>query len=284
MAAVEAKNDNIRISVLRKSIVSGASSNEHSVISPAKSNSLKKESIFPNSNVKPQGSVKSYVVAKSKEDVIKSTGLSEKFIDNLVKMEGFKLNQYADGKGNKSIGIGHNISADPNYKYGSKITKEQAYNLLKDDLIESKKELKKLTNGKKFTPNQEEALIDLVFNVGEKKLKNSKLIKLINEGKLNDAASEFDFIKVNKIVSTHLCKRRMQNISTFYEKNPSPKAINSLKNISQSGLNEYDREIHENKGIFSCIKLMFSKFGFKYRSNKMISTMTENYNDKISHK
>lgn len=286
MAAVEANADTIRTSLVQRGNISNSASNASGVISPAKIIPVKKESIFPNPNPKsspkPKANVNSHV-AKSEDDVIKATGLSEKFIDNLIKMEGFKLKQYNDGNGNKSIGIGHNISADSQYKYGPTITKEQAYNLLKDDLINAKKNLKTLTHGRKFTPNQQEAMTDLVFNLGSKKLENTRFIKLLNEGKFNDAAKEFDFIKISKKVSTHLCKRRMQNVSTFYKEIPSEASINSLKHISQAGLKEYDKEIKE-KGFFWGIHTRISKFFFNYNSQKMINNMTEDYNHKISHK
>lgn len=240
-------------------------------------------SIFPERNLKHKDNKSVYVLANSIEDIAKITGLNKSFISKLIKIEGFKLSQYTDASGNKSIGIGHNINADSNYHYGPKITKEQAYNLLKDDLINAQKSLRKLTPKQKFTPNQEESLVDLVFNIGGKKLEHSNLIKKLNTGKFDDAAGEFDFIKINKKVSTHLCKRRMQNVSTFYKEMPSEAAINSLKHISKAGLDEYDKEIKE-KGFFPGLRTRISKFFFKYNSQKMINNMTEDFNKKISHK
>lgn len=276
MVTVESKSDNSKAALHQRNDMHCAANNANAPYS-VEADLTKKVSIFPSKNIR-QNTVKDNdVFLGSKEEITKSTGFSKKFINNLISLEGFKLTQYVDGNGNKSIGVGHNISADSTYKCGTKITKEQAYNLLKNDLIEAKKLLKKLTPQAKYTQNQEEAMVDLVFNVGEENLKNSKLIKKLNEGKFDDAAKEFNFIKVGKNVSTHLCRRRMQNISTFYEKAPSPSAIKSLSVISKAGLAEYDRKICENKGFFSGLKLQISKFIFSYRANSMIKSMTKNY-------
>lgn len=267
MTKVEPKHESLKTVLAYRNTADGLVVNK---------NKVKGVSIFPENNFKPKNNKSRYVYANSQEDVAKITGLSEEFLDGLKKVEGFKLKPYSDAKGNMSIGIGHNVSSDSKYKYKNKITKEQAYNLLKDDLLESKRVLKNLTHGKKFSPNQEEALVDLVFNLGGKKLENSKLIKNINAGNLDGAATEFNYVKIGKNVSTHLCKRRMQNIATFYQNSPSPNSIKALGLIKQSGINEYDREIKSNKGFFSGIKLRISKFLFKYHSNSMISDMFDN--------
>lgn len=171
---------------------------------------------------------------KTKEDVTRLTGYSQEFIDILIAHEGFKTKPYKDIAGKKTVGIGHNISADSKYKFGkNELSESQIYQLLAQDLLIVKKGIKDLIGDTKLKPHQHEALSDLAFNVGIEGLKETKLIKQIKEGQLKQAAANFNFVTFNKgKVSTALCKRRIDDINLFYKNNHSIASVYAMENIA----------------------------------------------------
>lgn len=199
---------------------------------------------------------KSSINVKSKEDVIKVTGLSTDCIDRIVKYEKIELKAYVDGDGNKTIGIGHNINADKNYKHGNKITKEQAWQLFAQDLIENKEKIEKsLRKDVKLTKGQMEALLDISFNMGFNGLKETNLFKLVQKGEFDKAVHEFDIIYLNKKnVSTSLCKRRMEDLNAFVSQqhdNNSEKAVEALAN---KGVKSLEKKISKARKLRESFK------------------------------
>lgn len=236
---------------------------------------------------KPEKGHKAYIKT-TKEDVINQTGLRESFINELIENEDIKLNQYTDSAGKKTIGIGHNIDADPFYNYGQTITKEQAFELLKKDLIKAqnnlealvgKKELKKL----KLNQGQKEALVDLIFNVGIEKLTESKLIEKLKSGKLKEVPAEMNFILYKNGFSAALCKRRLQNIKAFNEDGSSAEAITAMQTLFKIGSENFNKKIEKASG-FSYLSLLIKKYVFAFRANKQIEEAQENYKKKILEK
>lgn len=197
----------------------------------------------PKTKLDPEVLPKNETEIKTKEDVAKATGLDASFIDSLTEHEGLRLNQYKDAGGVRTIGYGHNIDHDPNYKFGKKITQEQAYKLLTDDLIKAQKDLKECIGDVKLTKGQNEALVDMFFNVGIEKLQDTNLIKCIKEKKFSDAACEFNFILVNKEVSPALCRRRIDDINRFCEGKHNGKTVDSLEFIASRGNKYFDEKI-----------------------------------------
>ena len=102
------------------------------------------------------------------EKVAKNTGLSAYFIKSIAKWEGGRSEQY-DDKGKPAIGFGHNLSDTEVKKYAGKVTDEQAYELLEQDLKAAvtlvQSTLNDSYNGLNST--QKQALIHLVFNKGK---------------------------------------------------------------------------------------------------------------------
>ena len=65
-------------------------------------------------------------------------------------------------------------------------------------------------------PHQYDALVSFVFNVGSKKFKTSTLLRLLNEGKFNEAAKQFNrWIYSAGQKSNGLVKRRQLERSLF---------------------------------------------------------------------
>lgn len=128
----------------------------------------------------------------------------------LVKLEGLKLQAYKDSGGVWTIGVGHT----PSYE-GQKITKDQAYELLSQDL---KKFEDCIYNSVrvKLTNNQFAALVIFTFNIGQEAFKNSTLLKLLNQGKYDEVPAQLArWNKVNKQVVQGLVNRRSKEIELW---------------------------------------------------------------------
>jgi lysozyme len=78
------------------------------------------------------------------------------------------------------------------------ITKEQAEELLRKDVETFEKELNAVVKVP-LTQNQFDALISFVYNIGISKFKNSKVLKLINDKRFDEAAEEL--LKWNKAIN-----------------------------------------------------------------------------------
>lgn len=180
---------------------------------------------------------------KTKADVAKATGLDVSFINSLTEFEGLKLNQYKDSGGVRTIGYGHNIDHDPNYKYGKTITKEQAYKLLADDLIKAQKDMKECIGHAELTKGQNEALTDMFFNVGIEKLQDTNFIKCIKEKRFDDAVCEFNFIKIGQEVSPALCRRRIDDIERFCSDTPNARTVEIIEFITTRGNNYFNEKL-----------------------------------------
>lgn len=102
----------------------------------------------------------------------------------LKKLEGVKLKPYRDAGGKWTIGVGHLIKkGEQNLMDG--ITDAESDRLLADDLSDVTLMLTKNVTAQ-LNQNQVDALIILGFNIGIGRLKNSQLLKMINEGQPMD--------------------------------------------------------------------------------------------------
>jgi lysozyme len=130
--------------------------------------------------------------------------VSKNGIDLIKRFEGCRLEAYKCPAGVWTIGYGHTAGV----KQGDKITREQAETYLKKDLYIRCIQVSKLIKVP-VTQNQFDALISLEYNIGLTYFKSSTLLRLLNEGKYNDAAAQFDkWVYANRIKLRGLVKRR----------------------------------------------------------------------------
>ncbi len=115
-----------------------------------------------------------------------------------------------------TIGWGNTFYANKSkVKQGDKITQKEADDLFDKILAEFEKSVTKLTTVK-LTDNQLGALTSFAYNVGAKNLENSTLLKYVNEGKLELAASEFGkWNKAGGKVLNGLVTRRKREAELF---------------------------------------------------------------------
>ena len=112
---------------------------------------------------------------------------SQKGIDLIKQFEGCRLSAYKCPAGVWTIGYGHTYGV----KAGQKISQKQAEEFLKDDLKSFEAAVNNYVKVP-LTQNQFDALVSFSFNVGSEALRTSTLLRLLNQGKYEEAAEQFD--------------------------------------------------------------------------------------------
>lgn len=105
----------------------------------------------------------------------------------LKKFEGCKLKAYKCPAGIWTIGYGHTSAAGaPEVAQGMTITKAEANDILRRDLVKYEQGIKALLH-QPVTQNQFDVLVDFAYNAGIGALKSSTLLKRVN-------AADFDAV------------------------------------------------------------------------------------------
>jgi Phage-related lysozyme (muraminidase) len=113
---------------------------------------------------------------------------SQACIDLVKASEGCRLTAYRDSVGILTIGYGSTGGIKP----GQTITQEQAEAMLVDDLDAAAEAVGKLVTVP-LTQGQFDALTDFAFNLGAGRLRDSTLLRLLNQGRYGEAAVQFKF-------------------------------------------------------------------------------------------
>ena len=114
----------------------------------------------------------------------KSMKPSANLLSFIMKHEGLRLRQYKDTAGNLTIGYGHKLNGS---KPNLVLTEKSARDLLIKDILYSADYVMHNVRAK-LTQYQFDALTSLVFNVGRTAFASSDLKKLIDAGKMAEAA------------------------------------------------------------------------------------------------
>lgn len=117
--------------------------------------------------------------------------ISDEGLEKLIKhFEGVSLKAYPDpgsGGGPWTIGYGHTRGVKPE----DICTELEACQFLLSDVQSFERAVEKMVNVP-LTQFQFDALVSFAFNVGSANLKNSTLLKKLNQGDYVEASKEFD--------------------------------------------------------------------------------------------
>jgi GH24 family phage-related lysozyme (muramidase) len=106
---------------------------------------------------------------------------SESLFDYIKKEEGFRPEVYEDTTGTRTIGYGTTEDIPE-----GRITEEQASQIMRKRVLQGATELSNVLTRDDLTQSQQDALIEMQYNVGLPEMVNTGLIKLINERKDNE--------------------------------------------------------------------------------------------------
>lgn len=130
----------------------------------------------------------------------------------IKEFEGLSLKPYRDSGGAYTIGYGHLIRSDEHF---TSITKQQAETLLLQDIVAAATILNREVK-QPLTRHERGALISLIFNIGSYQFKTSTLRKLLNQGDMRRAATEFHrWNKVDGRIIKGLARRRQAEYRLF---------------------------------------------------------------------
>jgi GH24 family phage-related lysozyme (muramidase) len=122
--------------------------------------------------------------------------ISDRGIKIGEEMEGKRYVPYDDGCGNMTVGIGHLIQPSDNFTYP--LTDEQVYEIYRKDIGYAEAKVKKNVTVE-VTQNQFDVLTDMAFNMKYFSFMNSSVVRLLNEGKPDEAAERL--FRYNKAFS-----------------------------------------------------------------------------------
>ncbi len=140
-------------------------------------------------------------------------------LDLLTRYEDFRPKPYDDGTGTLTIGYGHTRTKI----MPASVTEEEAKELLREDLNYFQEILYSQVRVP-LNENQFSALLSFVYNVGEGNLRNSTLLKKLNNANYGAASNEFEkWKKGGGKVLTGLVRRRAAEQQLF--RTPPPAVV-----------------------------------------------------------
>lgn len=107
--------------------------------------------------------------------------------DLTLTSEGFHQAVYIDPVGLPTVCVGH---MDKSLKLGQKFSIEECMNMFAEDWIKHQKQLDSVVKVPYASEWQKEALTDFTFNNGIGNVKSSTLLKLLNQGKHEQACQQ----------------------------------------------------------------------------------------------
>ena len=157
--------------------------------------------------------------------------------DLTVPSEGLVLTPYSDPVGLKTYCVGHLATSKDKVK--SSYTEEECMKIFAEDYAKHQKELDKVVKVSYTSDWEREALTDFTFNNGIGNVQSSTLIKLLNEGKHEQACvqlSRWVFAKGQKLKG--LVTRR---------ENTMPYCLSKLSPDKQKEYEQFKKEYDEAK-------------------------------------
>lgn len=141
---------------------------------------------------------------------MKTTPAGILFIQNFEKLS---LTRYLDEEDGWTIGWGHLIKKGESIP--NTVTKDLADKIFVNDLSYTEEYIQDVVEIP-LTFFQFDALVSLVYNIGTRAFRKSTLLKLLNKGRLDEAADEFPKWKYDsRKVVKGLYVRRMQERDIF---------------------------------------------------------------------
>lgn len=141
--------------------------------------------------------------------------ISNQGLELIKRFEGLHLNAYLDPVGIPTIGYGTIIIAGKPVSMGTTITEAQADAFLRADIDKFANYINQLVNVP-LTQEQFDACVSFVYNLGPTNFKKSTLLRLLNNGRYEEAQPQF--LRWNKAggkVLRGLTRRRLAEAALF---------------------------------------------------------------------
>jgi len=149
---------------------------------------------------------------------VSEISVSDELLEAMVEEEGVRYDVYRDVAGYPTVGVGHLVLPEDNLRLGNTISHERAMQLLEQDLKKAEKGVRKLVGDLPVNQNEFDALVDLVFNVGEgtvSERKSPNLNKAIEAGDYDGIAEELEYTTAKNRVAKGLIYRSERRTKIF---------------------------------------------------------------------
>lgn len=147
---------------------------------------------------------------------------SDELMEALAEEEGVRYTVYRDVAGYPTVGVGHLVLAEDNLRVGDTISHERAMQLLKQDLAKAATGVRNLAGDLPLYQHEFDALVDLVYNVGEGNVserESPRLNAAIDRGDYQGIADELEYTAAGGKTYAGLENRSERRSTIFLEGN-----------------------------------------------------------------
>ncbi len=145
---------------------------------------------------------------------------SEHLKEALVQEEGVRDVVYRDVAGHPTVGVGHLVTPSDGLKVGDKVGYDRILDFLDEDLAEAEDAVTRVTGDMPLYQHEYDALVDLVYNVGEGNLspdESPKLAQAIAMRDYDGIAQELDYRYAGGDMARGLAYRSERRTQMFTE-------------------------------------------------------------------
>ena len=136
----------------------------------------------------------------------------------MMQEEGVRHCVYRDVAGNLTVGVGHLVTASDNLRPGDTITDERVMELLEADLEHAERIVSELVGDLPLFQHEFDALVDLVFNVGQGNVSQERSPNLnaaISAGDRQSIADELHYHSAGGAAAKGLIYRSERRANIF---------------------------------------------------------------------
>ena len=140
----------------------------------------------------------------------------------LIEEEGVRYTVYRDVAGYPTVGVGHLVKAGDGLSVGQRISEERALAFLEADLEHAEAAVERLVGDLPLHQHEFDALVDLVFNVGEGNVSpdaSPYLNMAIKAGNYTAIAAELEYHQAGEAVAPGLVERSERRTAIFLDGN-----------------------------------------------------------------
>ncbi|MEE4205630.1 MAG: lysozyme [Erythrobacter sp.] len=175
----------------------------------------------PNLGAAPEQSAFSSYLEETRQPAAKLT-VSEEFRQALIEEEGVRHTVYRDVAGNPTVGVGHLVRPADGLSVGDRVSERQVQAFLSADLAHAERAVRDLVGDLPLFQHEFDALVDLVFNVGEGGVSadsSPQLNAAIEAGDYEGIAAELDYHHAGGELANGLVNRSERRANIFLAAN-----------------------------------------------------------------
>jgi GH24 family phage-related lysozyme (muramidase) len=128
---------------------------------------------------------------------------SPALLEAMIEEEGARQTVYRDVAGYPTVGVGHLVTPEDGLQVGDRISKDKVLDFLERDIAIAERAVARLVGDLPLFQNEFDALVDLVFNVGEGNVSAER------SPRLNTAIAHADYDAIAEELGYHHARGRI---------------------------------------------------------------------------